>query len=116
MDYSLDDLNIEDIDISEYCNKDLRDIEGVQFPCILLNNIYLADVIPLINGIDKESNRRFPAWVKVEDTFETIGSLSLTFDTIFLLRNLGVAMTLYQDSETVTTFNLQNRDVLEQFI
>lgn len=116
MDYSVEDLQIEDIDISEYCCTDLRDRNDVEFPCVLLGNIYITDVIPLINKIDKESNRRFPAWVEVEDTFEPVGNLSLTFDVVLLLRNLGVSITLFEDCDTVTTFNLRNKDVLEKFI
>lgn len=118
-DYMIDiplDLEVADLDISEFEIADLRQVDGISYPCVLLGNIHIIDVLPLVNGIDMESNRRFPAWVNIGGDFEPIGSVSLTFDAIYLLKNLGVSVTLYEDEESVTALNLQNASTLERFI
>lgn len=115
-DVNVEHLEISELDISEFGAPDLRNVKGIQYPCVLLNNVYLSDVLPLLNAIDKDSTRRLPAWVFVQDTFEPIGGLSLTFDTVYLMRQLGVSLTLFADADNVESLNLKNNAVMERFI
>lgn len=116
MDDFTSDLELSNLDLNDYSTYDLRNVEGITYPCVLLDNIHLIDILPLLNMIDADSNRRFPAWVFVDNSFVSIGGISLTFDTVFLMKQLGVAITIYEDSDCITTLNLNNVDVLEKMI
>lgn len=116
MDEYIDDLDLMDLDVTDIGLSDLRNVKGIEYPCALIGNVYVVDVLPLVNVMDCESSRRFPAWIFVDGTFEQIGGISLTFDTVFLMRQLGLSLTIYENEETIESLNLHNLDILEKFI
>lgn len=109
------DLDFIDPDFNDDV-KDIRDIEGIEYPFLLLSNIEYINVLSLLSNSDKGSCRSINSWVFVDDEYVQINPLALTFNTLILMRNLGVTLTIYASNERVDTVNLKDPKVLEKYI
>ena len=109
------DLDFIDPDFSDD-TKDIRDIEGIEYPFLLLTNIEYVNVLSLLSKSDKGSCRSIDTWVFVDGEYIQINPIALTFNTLILMRNLGVTLTIYASNERVDTVNLKNPKVLEKYI
>lgn len=109
------DLDFIDPDFNDDM-KDIRDMEGVAYPFLLLSNIEYINVLSLLYNSDKGSCRSINSWIFVDGEYHQINPIALTFNTLILMRNLGVTLTIYASNEKVDTINLKDPKVLEKYI
>lgn len=96
---------------------DVTQMEGFSYPSILLSNIAHMETLEVIKENKVQSNRTFPVWLETPDgDFANLGTLNLTFEMLALLRYLRVRVTLYLDPDNVRELNLEDPEVLQDFI
>lgn len=109
------DLDFIDPDFSANF-ADIRDTEGIEYPFLLLSNVAYINVLSLLSNSDTGSCRSINSWILVDNEFTQIKPIALTFNTLILMRNLGVTITIYASENKVNTLNLKDPKVLEKYI
>ena len=113
----MDEFDLEFIDPDFSADfKDIREIEGIEYPFLLLSGVEYINVLSLLSNSDKGSCRSINSWILVDDEYTQINPIALTFNTLILMRNLGVTLTIYASKDRVDTINLKDPKVLEKYI
>ena len=95
---------------------DIRDIPKIEYPFILLSGIEYINVLSLLYKTDSESCRTFNSWIYIDSEYTQIEPIALTFNTLLLMRNLGVVITIYASYDKVSTLNLNDPSIMEKYI
>lgn len=101
------DLELDlDLDLGQ--SVDFTDTEDIVYPCLLISNILDINTLKLLKSLNTSPTRQFPSWVSIDNEFVNVGSLSLTFETIQMMRQLQVSCILYTDSKSPTLLDMND--------
>ena len=97
---------------------DFRDQDCLQYPAVLLSRVLFTDCLRVLKSRKRTSYREMDAWVEMPDDggYHKVGTIQLDSDMLLTLRYLRIGVTLYLDSENIRVLDLENPDVLQEFL
>ena len=112
-DFSPDNPDTFELDVLDF-----REQPGLEYPAVLLSNVLFTDCLKVLQAVKRESYREFPLWIEMPDGdgFSNVGTLQIDSDTLLLLRHLRIGVTIYFDSDTVESLDLDDPEVLERYV
>lgn len=114
-DFGFDPQNIDSFDLGL---ADLRDQDGINYPCILLSGVAFMDCLRVLSANKRKSYREVDAWLELENSegFKNIGTIQLDSDLLLLLKYLRIRAVMYYDAERIEALDLNDPQVIEKFI
>lgn len=97
---------------------DIRELDGFKYPSMLVSGVKFNDALRVLQTVYHPSYRNFDVWIDLDDGSPPVlqGSLPADVTTFLTMRYLGLHVTLYLSREVVQSLDLQNPEVLEEFI
>ena len=95
---------------------DLSKQSGFQFPAILLSNVRFINSLEVLQSVKKASTREVDVWVDTPDGFDMIGQIQLTLPVLRVMKYLGFEVTAYYSEDFIKPINLNDPEVLMQYI
>ncbi len=110
IDYDITGLALGSVDVTE--------MEGFQYPAMVLTGVVFQDTLKVLQTRAHESYRAFDVWLDMEDGNSPvkIGTLPMELETLLVMRYLGVRVTLYLSSDSVRPLDLSDTETLEEFM